>query len=122
MTTMFASYSRAIMLRPISPSPPSGMARKRGRLAKKGELFLRLQGRRSSRNQHAPPLVHPIEVGLDGIEVLSQRPHQKTVIQRGRRMIDGDVRHAVLDDDFAVKTRDLLVARQPSRPGVADGP
>src|SRR5207237_8583624 len=118
MTTMFSSYSRAIMLRPISPSPPSGMARKRGRLAKKGKLFLRLQDRRSSCNQHAPPLVHPIEVGLDGVEVLSQRPHQKTVIQRGRRMIDRNVRHAVLDDDFAVKTRERLVPRQQPRQGV----
>src|SRR5438445_589599 len=91
MTTMFSSYSSAIMLRPISPRPPRGMARNLGCLAKKGELLLRLGDRLGGGSNHLTPLLHPVEVGLDGFEVLLQRPHQETVIQGGRRMIDGDV-------------------------------
>src|SRR5437762_7488847 len=112
MTTMFSSYSRAIMLRPISPRPPRGMARNLGFLAKERELLLRLGDRDGRRGQRPAPLVRPVEVGLDGLEVLLQRSHQKTVIQGGRRMVDRDIGHAVLDDHLAVQARDRVIARQ----------
>src|SRR5207248_878424 len=83
MKPMFSSYSSAIILRPISPSPPSGMARKRDRLAKKGELFLRPGDRPGGGGYQPPSLLHPIKINLDRVEVLPQWPHQKTVIQRG---------------------------------------
>src|SRR5438445_8912375 len=111
MTTMFSSYSRAIMLRPISPKPPRGMARNLCCLAKKGELLLGLGDRLGGGGEHLTPLHHPVEVGLDGLEVLLQRPHQKTVIQGRRRMIDRDVAHAVLHDQLAVQPGDRLVSR-----------
>src|SRR5438128_5376633 len=112
MTTMFSSYSRAIMLRPISPRPPRGMARNLGFLAKECELLLRLADRGSRGGQRPAPLLHPVEVGLDGLEVLLQRSHQKTVIQGGRRMVYRDVGHGVLDDHLAMQARDRLIARQ----------
>src|SRR5438270_10039886 len=103
MTTMFSSYSSAIMLRPISPRPPRGMARNLGCLAKKGELFLRL-GDRGRRGGNQPPaLLHPVQIHLYRLEVLTQGTHQETVIQGGRRMVDGDIGDAVLDDHGAMK-------------------
>jgi len=77
MTTMFSSYSSAIMLRPISPKPPRGMARNLGCLAKKGELLLRLCDRFGGGGNHLAALLHPIKVRLDGLEVLLQRPIRK---------------------------------------------
>src|ERR1700737_3289608 len=103
MTTMFSSYSSAIMLRPISPRPPRGMARNLGCLAKKGELLLRLGDRFGGGGNHLAPLFHPVKVGLDRPEVLLQRPHQKAVIQGGRRMVDRDVAHAVLHHQFSMQ-------------------
>src|SRR6266480_2565119 len=109
MTTMFSSYSSAIMLRPISPKPPRGMARNLGCLAKKGELLLRLgEGRGSGRNDLAP-LLDPVQ---DGLEVLLQRAHQEAVIQGCGRVIHGDVAHAVLDDDSSMEPRDGLIPGQ----------
>src|SRR6202140_2364802 len=110
MTTMLSSYSSAIMLRPISPRPPRGMARNLGCLAKKGELLLRLGDRFGGSGYDLAPLLHPVEVGLDGLEVLLQRSHQETVIQGGRRMIDGDVADAVLHDQFSMQPGDGLIA------------
>src|SRR5207245_9612487 len=102
--------SGAIRLRAISPRPPRGMERNLGCLAKKGELLLRLDNRRGGGGEHLTPLLHPVEVGLDGLEVLLQRPHQEAVIQCGRRMVDGDVAHAVLDDQFSMQSRDGLIS------------
>src|SRR6184192_4982586 len=106
ITTMFSSYSSAIMLRPISPKPPRGMARNLGCLAKKGELLLRLGDGGGERGGNLAPLLHPVEVGLDGLEVLLQRAHQEAVIQGCGRVIHGDVAHAVLDDDSSMESRD----------------
>src|SRR2546425_1754355 len=113
MTTMFSSYSSAIMLRPISPKPPRGMARNLGCLAKKGELLLRLGD--GCGGGDLAPLLDPVEVGLDLLEVLLQRAHQEAVIQGRGRMVHGNVAHAVLDDHFAVKARDRLITRQQAR-------
>src|SRR5437660_8439960 len=112
MTTMFSSYSSAIMLRPISPKPPRGMARNLGCLAKKGELLLRLGDGGGERGGNLAPLLHPVEVGLDGLEVLLQRAHQEAVIQGRSRVVHGYVAHAVLDDDFSMEPRDGLIPRQ----------
>src|SRR5947209_17757987 len=112
MTTMFSSYSSAIMLRPISPKPPRGMARNLGCLAKKGELLLRLgDGHGCGRNDLAP-LLDPVQMGPDGLEVLLQRAHQEAVIKGCGRVIHRDVAHAVLDDDFSVESRDGLISGQ----------
>src|SRR2546430_930711 len=119
MTTMFSSYSSAIMLRPISPRPPRGMARNLGCLAKKGQLLLRLGDRYGGSGKHLSPLLHPVEVGLDGLEVLLQRPHQETVIQGGCRMIDRDIAHAVLHDQLAVQPGDGLISWKQAPEGVA---
>src|SRR6267143_1482297 len=119
MTTMFSSYSSAIMLRPISPRPPRGMARNLGCLAKKGELLLRLGDRLGCGGEHLTPLLDTVKVGLDGLEVLLQRPHQKTVIQGRRRMIDRDVAHAVLHDQLAVQSGDGLISGKQAPQGVA---
>src|SRR5436309_7666436 len=93
ITTMFSSYSSAIMLRPISPKPPRGMARNPGCLAKKGELLLRLGDGGGERGGNLAPLFHPVEVGLDGLEVLLQRAHQEAVIEGRRGVIHRDVAH-----------------------------
>src|SRR2546421_3702555 len=119
MTTMFSSYSSAIMLRPISPKPPRGMARNRGCLAKKGELLLRLGDRCGGGGKHLSPLLHPVKVGLDGLEVLLQRPHQETVIQGRRRMVDGDITHAVLHDQLAMQPGNGLISGEQAPEGVA---
>src|SRR4030081_3272588 len=119
MTTMFSSYSSAIMLRPISPRPPRGMARNLGCLAKKGELLLRLGDRFGSGGNNLAPLLPPGKGGLDGLEVLLQRPHQETVIQGGCRMVDGDVAHAVLHHQFSVQPGDRLISREQPPEGVA---
>src|SRR6267143_3117957 len=103
MTTMFSSYSSAIMLRPISPKPPRGMARNLGCLAKKGELLLRFGDWGGDRGGDLSPLFGPVEVGLDGLEILLQRAHQEAVIQGRGGVIHRDVAHAVLDDHFAVQ-------------------
>src|ERR1700694_5881315 len=105
MTTMFSSYSSAIMLRPISPRPPRGMARNLGCLAKKGELLLRLGDGGGDNCGHLAPLLHPVEVGLDGLEVLLQRTHQEAVVEGRGRVIDRDVGDDVLGDDFPVEAR-----------------
>src|SRR5438105_8646733 len=115
MTTMFSSYSSAIMLRPISPKPPRGMARNLGCLAKKCELLLRLRDGRGGHGERLPPLLRPVEVRLDGFEVLFQRAHQKAVVERRRRVVDRDIGHAVLTDHFPVEARDRLISRQESR-------
>src|SRR5256714_5749320 len=115
MTTMFSSYSSAIMLRPISPKPPRGMARNLGCLAKKGELLLRLGDGGSERGGNLAPLLHPVEVGLDGLEVLLQRAHQEAVVEGRGRVVDGNVAHAVFDDHFAMQARDRLVPGQQAR-------
>src|ERR1700694_4081831 len=112
MTTMFSSYSSAIMLRPISPKPPRGMARNLGCLAKKGELLLRLGDRGGDNCGHLAPLLYPVKVGLDGLEVLLQRTHQEAVVEGRSRVIDRDVGHAVLGDDFPVEARDRLISGQ----------
>src|SRR5947199_8772668 len=107
---MFSSYSSAIMLRPISPRPPRGMARNLGVLAKERELLLRLADRDSRRGQRSAPLIHALEVGLDGLEVLLQRSHQKTVIPGGGRRVGRDIGHPDFDGDLAVQARDRRVA------------
>src|ERR1700737_4002727 len=112
MTTMFSSYSSAIMLRPISPKPPRGMARNLGCLAKKDELLLRLGDRGGDGGGNLAPLLHPVEVGFDGPEVLLQRAHQETVVEGRSRVVDGDVGHAVLADHFPVEARDRLISGQ----------
>src|SRR5439155_25185118 len=112
MTTMFSSYSSAIMLRPISPKPPRGMARNLGCLAKKGELLLRLGDGRGRGSNDLAPLLDPVKVRLDGLAVLLQRAHQAAVIQRRGRVIHGDVAHAVLDDGFSMVSRDGLIPGQ----------
>src|SRR5205807_10467701 len=94
MTTMFSSYSSAIMLRPISPKPPRGMARNLGCLAKKGELLLRLRDGRGGSYNDLAPLLDAVEMGLDGLEILLERAHQEAVIQGRGRVIHGDVAHA----------------------------
>src|SRR6267143_2086214 len=119
MTTMFSSYSSAIMLRPISPRPPRGIARNLGCLAKKGELLLRLGDRRGGDRSDLAPLLHAVEVGLDGLEVLLQRAHQEAVVERRRRVVDRDVGHAVLADHFPVEARDRLITRQQARQRMA---
>src|SRR2546430_1184675 len=115
ITTMFSSYSSAIMLRPISPSPPRGMARNLGCLAKKGELLLRLGDWHGGCGNRLSSLLCPVEVRPHGFEILLQRSHQKTVIQGGRWMVDGDVAHAVLDDHFSVQTGDGFITWQQTR-------
>src|SRR5438874_5016887 len=112
ITTMFSSYSSAIMLRPISPRPPRGMARNLGCLAKKGELLLRLGNGRDSGRNDLTPLLDPVEVGLDRLEVLLQRAHQEAVIQGRGGVIHGNVAHAVLDDDSSMESRDRLISGQ----------
>src|SRR5256885_15663202 len=106
MTTMFSSYSSAIMLRPISPKPPRGIARNLGCLAKKGELLLRLGDGGRERGGNLAPLLHPVEVGLDGLEVLLQRAHQEAAVEGRGRAVEGNVAHAVCDAHFAMQGRD----------------
>src|SRR6266566_2233517 len=115
MKPMFSSYSSAIMLRPISPKPPRGMARSLGCLAKKGELLLLLGNGRGEGRGDLAPLLDPVEVGLDGLEVLLQRAHQEAVIQGRGGVVHGNVAHAVLDNHFAMKARDRLIPRQQAR-------
>src|ERR1700674_4467541 len=115
MTTMFSSYSSAIMVRPISPNPPRGMARNLGCLAKKGELLLRLGDRRGGHGERLPPLFRPVEVCPDGLEVLLQRAHQEAVVESLRGVVDRDVGHAVLADHFPVEARDRLISGQEAR-------
>src|SRR5260370_39383973 len=112
MTTMFSSYSSAIMLRPISPNPPRGMARNLGCLAKKGELLLRLGDRGGGQGERLPPFLRPIEVRLDGLEVLLQRTHQEAVVEGRGRAVDADVGDAVLADDVPVDARARLIPSQ----------
>src|SRR5438094_8567663 len=96
ITTMFSSYSSAIMLRPISPKPPRGIARNLGCLAKKGELLLRLGDGGGGGRDDLSSLLGPVEVRLDGLEVLLQRAHQEAVIQGRRRVVVGNIAHAFL--------------------------
>src|SRR5258708_28247066 len=115
MMTMFSSYSSAIMLRPISPNPPSGMARSPGFLAKESELLLRLGDGLGGRGENLPPLFHSVEMRLDSLEVLLQRAHQEAVVERGGRVVNRDIAHAVLHDHFPMQTRDRLISRQQPR-------
>src|SRR2546427_6947442 len=108
MTTMFSSYSSAIMLRPISPKPPRGMARNLGCLAKKGELLLRLGD--GCGGGDLAPLLDPVQVGLDGLEVPPQLAHQEAAIHSRGPGVHRNVAHAALDHHFAVKPRDRLTA------------
>src|ERR1700694_4653131 len=105
MTTMFSSYSSAIMLRPISPKPPRGMARNLGCLAKKGELLLRLGARRGGPGGRVPARLRPVEVRPDALEVLLQRSHQEAVVESRRGVVDGDIGHAVLAHHFPMEAR-----------------
>src|SRR3984893_1434648 len=115
MTTMCSSYSSAIMLRPISPKPPRGMARNLGCLAKKGELLLRLGDRRGGHGERLPPLFRPFEMRPDRLEVLLQRAYQEAVVESRRGVVDRDVAHAVLADHFPVEARDRLISGQKAR-------
>ncbi len=106
------------MFRPISPSPPNGIALSRGGLAKEFELLLgRLERLRPGKRCHFAFLGQP-EMRLHRLEILLKSFHQEAVIQGCRWMVDRYVGDPGLLDDPAMHARDRIVPRKEARQGV----
>src|SRR2546425_5639777 len=100
MTTMSSPDSSASMFFPISPTPPSGMTR--SGLAKERDLLRRLLhlfglGLGSGRSR---------EVEGERGEVREERVAKRGLVERRRRVVDGEDDEPVLQPRLAVDARD----------------
>src|SRR6266851_8817907 len=116
-TRILSSHSRAHMLMPTSPRPPSGTYRSRGELrgpreitpqaliswglSQEAQLF-RLLLRGCDRRWWRRRRQQFLQVRLHAVEIVLEISHQRAVVQRGGRMVQGHIGDATPHDEASM--------------------
>src|SRR5258708_37337280 len=124
-TRIFSSHSRAHMLMPTSPRPPSGTYRSRGDcrgpreitpqaliswgLSQEAQLF-RLLLRGCDRHWWWRRSQQLVQVCLHAVEIVLEISHQRAVVQRGGRVVERHIGDATAHDKASVNARARALA------------